>query len=148
MERALTRRGEGRHLARLQDEMNDLFGRFFGGNNLFGLERTALWPTIDVAENENEIIVKAEVPGCKPEEIEISVQNQIMTIKGEKKESAEEKKDNYYHMESRYGSFRRDINLPAETSVDKIQAKCHDGVLTITMPKIEKAKAKQIKVQT
>ena len=153
MERALTGQRKGQPLSRLQIEMNDLLNRFFSYSDLFWPEacwpeRTAFSPAIDLAENETEIVVRAEVPGCEPDEINIAVQDHMMTIKGERKGSSEEKKENYYHMERRQGSFRRDINLPAEINADKIEAKCRDGVLTITMPKSEKAQAQRIIVQT
>ena len=90
-------------------------------------------------------MVTVEVPGCKPDDIEISVHGNTMSISGEKKEKTEEKKKDYYHMESRYGSFRREMILPAEVNADKIQAKCQEGVLTITQPKADKAKAKKVK---
>ncbi|MBN2376426.1 MAG: Hsp20/alpha crystallin family protein [Sedimentisphaerales bacterium] len=146
MERAITRRGESTPLASLQEEMNDLFGHFFGGSSLVWPERT-YWPAINIADKEDAVVVTAEVPGCKPEDIEISVHGNTMSISGEKKEKTEEKKKNYYHMESRYGSFRRELILPAEVNADKIEAKCQEGVLTITLPKAEKAKAKKIKVK-
>ena len=147
MERAITTRRENRLGTRFQDEMNNIFARFLGDNDLLWSENRTFWPAIDVAEHEGEVVVKAEVPGCKPEEVEILVQDHIMTIKGEKKDRTEEKKENYYHLESRHGVFRRDITLPAEINAEKIQAKYQDGVLTITMPKTEKAKARQIKIE-
>jgi HSP20 family protein len=148
MERAITRRRGGGPLTRLQDEMNDLFGRFFGdGGSLFWPERT-YWPAINIADKDDVVIVTAEVPGCKPDDIEISVHGNTMSISGEKKEKSEEKQRDYYHMESRYGSFRREMILPAEVNADKIEAKCQEGVLTITLPKTEKAKARKIKIQS
>ena len=147
MERAVTRRREGGPLARQQDEMSDLFGRLFGDSNLVWPERT-YWPAINIAEKEDAVLVTAEVPGCKPEDIEISVHGNTMSISGEKKEKTEEKKKDYYHMESRYGSFRRELILPAEVDAERIEAKCQEGVQTITLPKAEKAKAKKIKIQS
>ncbi|MCF7957996.1 MAG: Hsp20/alpha crystallin family protein [Phycisphaerae bacterium] len=87
------------------------------------------------------------MPLCKPDDIEISVHGNTMSISGEKKEKIEEKKKDYYHMESRYGSFRRELILPAEVHADKIEARCQEGVLTITLPKAEKAKARKIMVK-
>ena len=91
--------------------------------------------------------MEVEIPGCKSEDIEISVHGNSLSIKGEKKERSEEKKENYYHMESRYGNFHRELVLPAEIDADKVQAKCEECVLKITLPKSEKAKAKIIEVK-
>lgn len=138
------RRG-GNELARLHGEMDDLFDGFFRG-----LDRPfpgyKAWPTIDVAEKDDAIVVRAEVPGCKPEDINISVYGNTLTISGEKKECKEEKEKGYYHMESSCGSFRRDVNLPTDVDPDKIDAVCKNGVLSVTLPKAEKAKAVKVKV--
>jgi len=83
----------------------------------------------------------------KSDEIEISVVNNTLTITGEKKEAAEEKGENYYHVRRRYGTFRRDIALPPGVDPDKVEATYRDGVLTVTVPKTEKAKAKRIEVK-
>ena len=133
-------------LARLHDEMDDLFDSFFRGLDrpFFGYKA---WPAIDIAENENEFVVKAEVPGCKAEDIDISVQGNTLTISGEKKQEEEKKEKGYYHVERSYGSFRRDLNLPAEINTDKIEAECKDGVLHITLPKAETSKAVKVKVK-
>jgi len=147
MERAITRKREGAPLTRMQEEMNDLFGRLFSGSNLLWPERT-YWPAINVADQDDAVVVTAEVPGCKSDDIEISVHGNTMSISGEKKEKTEEKNKDYYHMESRFGSFRREMILPAEVNSDKIQAKCQEGVLTITLPKAEKAKAKKVEIQS
>jgi len=133
-------------LARLHDEMDDLFDSFFRG---LGRPLTSYkaWPTIDVADKDDAIVVRAEIPGCKAEDIDISVYGNILTISGEKKESKEEKEKGYYHMESSYGSFRREISLPTDVDEDKIDAVCKDGVLSITLPKAEKTKAVKVKVK-
>ncbi len=133
-------------LVRLHNEMDDLFDSFFRGLDrpFFGYKA---WPAIDVAEEENAILVKAEVPGCKADDIDISVHGNTLTISGEKKASEEKKEKGYYYMESTYGSFRRELNLPTDVEPDKIDAVCKDGVLSITLPKAEKAKTVKIKVK-
>ena len=93
-------------------------------------------------------MVKAEVPGCKAEEVDICVHGNMLTISGEKKEEQEEKKNGYYHVERPYGSFRRDLTLGSEINTTEIEAACKDGLLTITLPKSEKAKAVKVKVKT
>ena len=136
----------GNGLARLHNEMDDLFDSFFRG-----LDRPftgyKAWPAIDVAEEEDSIVVRAEVPGCKAEDIEISVYGNKLTISGEKKLSDEKKGKGYYHVESTYGSFRRELTLPTDVEQDKIDAVCKDGVLSITLPKAVKAKTIKVKVK-
>ena len=133
-------------LARLHTEMDDLFDSFFRG-----LERPfagyKAWPAIDVAEEDENILVRAEVPGCKAEDIEISVHGNTLTITGEKKLQEEKKEKGYYHLESTYGSFRRELNLPTDVEASKIDAVCKDGVLSITLPKAARAKAIKVKVK-
>jgi HSP20 family protein len=132
----------------LQEEMNELFDRLFNADWL-GQERpTGWWPAMDLAERGDAIIVKAEVPGLKAEDIEISVEGNVLTISGEKKEAQEEKGENYYHCERRYGTFRRSVNLSQAVQVDQIKAEYHEGILTVTMPKSEQAKSKRIEVKS
>ncbi len=139
-------KGHRGELARLHGEMDDLFDSFFRG-----LDRPfsgyKAWPAIDVAEEEDAIIVRAEVPGCKADDIDISVHGNVLTISGEKKMSEEKKEKGYYHVESSYGSFRREITLPTDVDQKKIDATYRDGVLAITLPKAEKAKAVKVKIK-
>jgi len=125
--------------------MDDLFGAFFGDWPMFS-ER-AVWPAIDVADSENEIVVKAEVPGCKAEDIDISVHGNTLTISGEKKAEEEKKEKGYYHLERSYGSFRRELSLPGDVDPDKVEASCKNGVLTVTLSKSEKEKAVKVKIK-
>lgn len=133
-------------LARLHHEMDDLFDSFFRG-----LDRPfkgyKAWPAIDVAEEENAIVVRAEVPGCKAEDIEISVLGDRLTITGEKKLAEEKKEKGYYHVESSYGSFRRELTLPTNVDQKKIDAVCKDGVLSITLPKAKESKVMKVKIK-
>ncbi len=133
-------------LARFHGEMDDLFDGFFGG-----LDRPfagyKAWPAIDVAEEEDAIIVRAEVPGCKAEDIEISVHGNVLIISGEKKLSEEKNEKGYYHVESTYGSFRREVTLPTDVNQSKVDAAYKDGVLSITLPKAEKAKTIKVKIK-
>jgi len=136
-------RGE---LARLHDEMDNLIGSFFGDWDWPVWGRTR-WPAIDIAEKDNDFIIKAEVPGCKADDIDISVHGNTLTISGEKKQEEEKKEKGYYHVERSYGSFRRDLNLGSEIDSAKIAATYKDGVLTVTVPRSEKAKPVKIKVK-
>jgi len=126
--------------------MDDLFDSFFRG-----LDRPfagyKAWPAIDVVEEEDAIVVRSEVPGCKAEDIEISVYGNTLTISGEKKQSDEKKEKGYYHVESTYGSFRRELTLPTDVDQGKIDAICKDVVLNIALPKAEKTKAVKVKVK-
>jgi len=140
------KRSRGDELARMHRTVDDLFNSFFGDWSLAGPERR-VWPPLDVAESDNEIIVSTEVPGCKAEDIDISVHGNALTISGEKKESQERKEKGYYYVESNYGSFRRDLNLPSEVDPTKVDASCKNGVLTIKLPKAEKAKSIKVKVK-
>ncbi|MFA5553027.1 MAG: Hsp20/alpha crystallin family protein [Phycisphaerae bacterium] len=143
---ALLTRKSGNDLARLHRDMDDLFGAFFGNWPTAQFEKT-VWPAIDVAEDENQITVKAEVPGCNADDIDISVHGNVLTVSGEKKYEEEKKEKGYYHIERSYGSFSRQINMPAEVEQNKIDAAYKNGVLTITLPKAEKAKPVKIKVK-
>jgi len=128
--------------------MDDLFSSFFRGlDTPFSWLGERAWPAIDVAEKDDAILVRAEVPGCKPEDIDVSVCGNTLTLSGEKKESHEANGEGYYHMESTWGSFRREVSLPAEVDSNKIQAVVKDGVLSVTLPKAEKSKAVKVKVQ-
>ncbi len=132
-------------LARLHHDMDDLFSTFFGDWPTFSDRR--VWPAIDIADSENEIVVKAEVPGCKAEDIDISVYGNTLTISGEKKAEEEKKEKGYYHLERSYGSFRRELRLPGDVDPDKVEASYKNGVLTIALPKSEKEKAVKVKVK-
>jgi HSP20 family protein len=138
-----SQRGE---LARLHDEMDNLISSFFGDWEWPAWGRSR-WPALDIAENDNEFVVKAEVPGCKPEDIDISVHGNVLTIKGEKKQEEEKKEKGLYHVERSYGSFRRDLTLTSEIEAAKIDAACKDGVLTVKLPKSPKAKPTRVKVK-
>ena len=135
-------------LATLRGGLDDWFENFFRGLDrpLSFLGQRA-WPALDVAERDEAVLVRAEVPGMKPEEIDISVYGNTLTISGERKESKEDEGDGFYHVESSYGSFRREVVLPTDVDEGKIEAVCKDGILSITLPKAEKSKAVKVKVK-
>jgi HSP20 family protein len=126
--------------------MDDLFGRFFGESLPDNAGTGTYWPAMDVAENEDAVIVKAELPGTKPDDIEISVQGNTLTISGEKKEESEDRREGYYHTERRYGRFQRVVSLPNDVDPEKIEATHREGVLTVSLPKTEAAKPKRVKI--
>jgi HSP20 family protein len=103
---------------------------------------------VEVSETEGEIEVKASLPGVKPDEVEITVQNDVLTIKAEHKDTSEEKKRDYYRREIRYGAFHRSMSLPVSVDSDKAEATFENGVLSLTLPKAEALRPKQIKVGT
>lgn len=133
-------------LATLHNGMDDLFDCFFRGFDR-PLSSYRVWPAIDVAEEDEAILVRAEVPGCKPGDIEISVLNNTLTISGEKQLSHEKKEKGYYHIESSHGSFRREITLPTDVDPEKVDASYKNGVLSITLPKAAKSKVVKVKVK-
>jgi len=104
-------------------------------------------PSIDVYEEKESVVVKAELPGMTKEDIEVNLAGENLTIKGEKKEDTEVKEDNYYRRERSYGSFLRTVALPSEVKNDEIKASFKDGVLEIRMPKTEDAKKKSVSVK-
>jgi len=105
-------------------------------------------PVVDVVENADSVTVKAELPGIDPKDVDISVSGDTLTIKGEKKEEKEEKGKSFYRVERTYGSFCRSISLPTGVEADKAKADYKDGVLSVTLPKSEKVKAKKIPIKT
>jgi len=138
-------RGTG-EMTRFHDEMDDLIRSFFEPWELPGGGR-GRWPVMDIGEQEDCFLVKAEVPGCKAGDIDISVHGNTLTISGEKKQEKEHEEKGYYHTERIYGSFRRDLNLASDVDAEKIEAVYRDGVLTITLPKSEKTKPIKVKVK-
>ncbi len=142
-------RGPFQELDRMRSEMDRLWDSFFEDRPTV---RTGDWmgewlPSLDFSETKNEFVVKAEVPGMSPKDIDISMTNGVLTIHGEKKQEKEAKEENYHFVERNYGSFSRSIRLPGEVRGDKIKAACKDGVLRVTLPKSEEAKKKELKIK-
>ncbi len=136
-----------RDLITTQDRMNRLFNETLG--RVFGDEeaRSGAWlPAVDIYETEQSVIVKAELPGIDPKDVEVTVHEGTLYLKGERKYEKEVKEEHYHHVERAYGSFARSFELPASINEDKVEADFKDGVLTLTMPKREEAKAKKIKI--
>ncbi len=132
-----------------RSEMDRFWDTFlFGVPQKRDLWEEAEWlPAVDVAETKNEIIVNVEVPGMDPKEFDISLSGGILTISGEKKEEKVDEEENCHLIERRYGTFTRSILLPQEVESDKIRASYENGILTITVPKIEEAIRKEIKIK-
>jgi HSP20 family protein len=103
-------------------------------------------PLVDVKETSDALIFNAEMPGVKEEEIEVTIENNVLTIKGERKFERDEKNENYHRVERAYGSFQRSFSLPNNLDVDNVKADYSDGMLEISFPKKEEAKPRQVKV--
>ncbi len=114
----------------------------------FSLFREVTYPAINISENEKEIKVKAELPGLEPKDVELTIQNNTLILKGEKKLEEEEKKDNFHRIECSYGSFYRSIPLPTEIDESKVSAKFKNGILEIRLPKKEEARGKKIPIES
>ena len=131
-------------LAEIQDEMNRLFDTSLRRHGGFD---GAFSPAIDVVVGKDNVIVKAELPGLSKDDVSVALQENYLTIKGEKKHEFEQKETNYFVSERAYGSFTRTIELPTTVDAKKIEARFKDGVLEVTLPKTEEAKPKQIEVK-
>ncbi|MGA9408796.1 MAG: Hsp20/alpha crystallin family protein [Bacteroidota bacterium] len=133
-----------RVLDRLHNEMNRVFSDFFRGDLVDnGSFFPGDWgPAVDLSETDDSYIIRAEIPGMKKEDVKITLLDSLVTIRGEKKNEAEEKNGTYHRIERSYGSFERSFNLPGGVKSGDIEAKYNDGLLTITLPKTEEAKEK------
>jgi HSP20 family protein len=133
----------------MQREINRMFDKFFHGGTVDdGSFGTSLWtPAVDVAEHDDAYQVKVEIPGVSKDDVKITMQDNILTIRGEKKQEKESKRSNSHRVERSYGSFQRSFTLPTSVKHDKIEASYRDGILTIAVPKAEEAKPKQIEVK-
>ena len=130
----------------LQDQINRLFNETFDRSGEEG-SLTTWAPAVDIYETEHELVVKADLPDVKPEDLDIRVENNILTIRGERKFEMKVNQDNYLRVERSYGSFSRSFSLANTVNIEAIKADYKDGVLTLSIPKREEAKPKQIKVQ-
>ncbi len=140
-----------REIDEIFDEMEhhfeDVFGRPFFPVTWKRAPAVRAWsPPLEVFEREDEYIVKAELPGMKKEEIDISVIGDTLTIKGERKTEKEAKEEDYYLCERCYGSFERSLSLPTAVETGKVEAKYENGVLEIKLPKIPEAKPKRVEI--
>lgn len=138
---ALTTWDPFRRLRRRDDVFEDLI------RDLFGREEGAVGePPVEVAEGENDVTVKMLVPGVEKEQLQVSIDEDVLTVRGEVRKEQEEKKKNYYRQEIQYGAFQRAVRLPAEVEATKATAELKNGTLKITLPKSKQPKAQQIKV--
>jgi HSP20 family protein len=150
-EMAIVRWEPFRDLVSLQDRMNRLFDESFRGvSRGAGEEDWALggsWaPAVDIFEHEGNIVLKAELPGVDSKDVDVRVENNVLTLRGERKFDSEVKKESYHRVERAYGTFSRSFTLPTVVDTDKIKAEFKEGVLRLTLPQREEAKPKQIAI--
>jgi|PlaIllAssembly_1097288.scaffolds.fasta_scaffold05637_2 HSP20 family protein len=135
-------------LVSLRERMNRMFE-----DSLFRPERhedgvgLGAWsPAVDMFEKDDKFVIKAELPGLDKKDVNVDLQNGVLTLKGERKHESEVKEENFYRREMSYGKFMRSFRLPADVDADKIRAEFQNGLLTVEVPKPEEHKPKQIKV--
>ena len=137
-------------LLAIQDEMNQRFGRAVGQGSSRSQSQAGerMWaPALDISERKDAYVVTVEVPGVKPEELDITLEDGLLTIQGERRFTQESSDQQFHRVERRYGSFRRSITLPAQVQAEQIEASFEDGVLEVIVPKAEEAKPKKITVR-
>ncbi len=139
-----------REMVSLREAMDrlfeDSFVRPFGVYPLLQREGVSTL-AIDMYETDNDVVVKASLPGVKPDDVDVTVTGNTLSIKGETKEEVDETKGDYHYRERRYGAFQRTVTLPTEVEAGKAEATFENGVLTLRLPKVEEVKPKQISIK-
>jgi HSP20 family protein len=142
---AITRWDPFRNMSTLQDQVNRLFENTFQtGRNESAL--TSWAPAVDIYETENELVLKADLPDINEKDLDVRVENNMLTIRGERKFEQKVKEDNYLRIERTYGAFSRSFGLPNTVDTEAIKAEYKNGVLTVELPKRAESKPKQVKV--
>ena len=142
----LTRWDPFRELSALQNRMSRLFEEQYGGGREESLTAGAFVPPVDIYEDEHSVQLKLEVPGIDEKDLDIKVENNVLTVSGERKFEKEEKEENFRRVERRYGTFYRAFTLPSTVDTESISAKYNAGVLKLELKKKAEAQPKQIKV--
>ena len=144
---AIVRYDPFRDLRSLQEEVNRLFStnmtRAFDDE---GIGRGAWAPSVDIYENKDQIVLEAELPGMKQEDFDLSIENNVLTLRGERRFEKTDETDNYHRVERSYGAFTRSFTLPQTVSAEGATAEYNNGVLRVTLPKREETKARRIEV--
>jgi len=139
-----------RDLASLQDRMNRVFDESLRGMARPGEEDWALggsWaPPVDIYEHEGNIVLKAELPGVDPKEVDVRLENNVLTLRGERKFERDEEKDSYHRIERAYGTFSRSFRLPTNVDTGSAKAAFDNGILTIELPKSEEARPRKLEI--
>jgi HSP20 family protein len=147
--KAVTRWNPIRDIASVQDEMNRVLNDVFGSRSLTDESGAIVWhPPVDIEEQPDRYTVHVELPGMKLEDIKITLEDNRLVIRGEKTRTEEQKNATYHKVERVYGTFERSFTLNHAVKSDKIEATFRDGVLEVTIPKAEEAKAREIPVKT
>jgi HSP20 family protein len=123
------------------------FGRFLDKDWEKAMSTTAWNPSVDIFENDSDIVVKVEAPGMNAKDFDLRIENNVLMVKGERKFEKETKEENYHRVEREYGSFSRSFALPTAVKEDKVTAEYKDGILKIVLPKKEEVKPKSIKIE-
>ncbi len=138
-------------LLSIQEEMNHLFGRAMGqptGRQQGGEAGGRTWaPALDIAERKDAYVVTVEVPGVRPEDLDVTLEDGLLTIQGERRFTAESSEQQFHRVERRYGAFRRSITLPSQVRADAIEASFDNGLLHVVVPKAEEAKPRKIEIR-
>lgn len=144
---ALIRWEPARELTTLQTEMNRLFSSFFDTPTTGATNGVRRWvPAMDLVESGDHFVLRADLPGLAEEDVRIEVEDRVLTISGERKDAAEERKDGYYRVERAFGTFARSLTLPEGVDADAITAQFERGVLEIQIPKPEQVKPKRVEI--
>ena len=145
---ALVRWDSGREVDTLQTEVNRLFDTFFGGGRS-GLAGSRRWlPAMDLLEMEDDLVLKADLPGLDKDDVTIEVKDGVLTVSGERKAEQEERSEGYYRVERAYGSFSRSLSLPQGVDADQVQADFDKGVLEVRIPKPAERKPHRVQIGT
>jgi HSP20 family protein len=146
---SVTRWDPFQDLLSMQNEMNQLFNRFFGQQPRPGEAGQPAWwaPALDISERPDAYLVTVEVPGVKPEDLDITMEGGVLTVQGERRFQDDSVERQWHRVERRYGAFRRSITLPSQVKADAIEASFEDGVLHVMVPKAEAAMPKRIEVR-
>jgi HSP20 family protein len=141
---AMSRWNPFRDLMSIQSELNQLFGRTFSGEGSHGAD----WlPPLEAHETADRFVITVELPGLGPEDVDISVEDNVLTLTGERRFSSDRSEEDFHRIERRYGTFARSLTLPATADASAIEASFDAGVLTVTVPKREEAKPRKIQVK-
>jgi HSP20 family protein len=145
---AIVRWDPVRELASMHERLNRLFEEFGGRAEDEGIMRGDFLPPVDIYQTDaHEVVLKAEIPGLKKEDIDLRIEQNTLTITGERRVEKAVEKDHYHRMERTYGTFSRSFSLPSTIDTEKVRAEYKDGVLSVTLPLREESKPKQISVE-
>lgn len=144
----ITRFDPFRELVTLQDRVNSLLGGFsdLNGDGKDQLAAGTFVPPVDIYEDEQNLVLKLEIPGVREKDLDVSLENNMLTVKGERKFEKEEKEENFHRIERRFGMFTRTFRLPNTVDAEKVAASYDQGILKLTLAKRAEAKPKQIKI--